>query len=217
MFQALERRIPKSEKYDHIQSRLDTGMTVNKVKVVSASEYSKRRDETFYRISRSQLYELYNEYEADEHESISETSNMEGSGPMIVTHTESARSEYSKPYLILDVREQEAYNTCHLVQARSYPIVMMRRDYVHPELYKFRNKPETLVILYCDDERISRDAAHVLVGRGVDNVFLLSGGLFEFAERFPPFVEGTLPDLPSSSSSRGSAKSGNLSTTNTLL
>ena len=197
----------KSEKYSHVTSKLDTGMTVDKVKVVSASEYSRRRDETFYRVTRGQLYELYTEYEAEDHETITETDYEEGNGPRIVTHSETSSAQYNKPYLILDVREQEAYQECHLVQARSYPSTMMRRDFTHPEIYHFKNKPETLIIVYCDDERISREAAHVLVGRGIDNVFLLTGGLLEFAERFPPYVEGNLPELPSNPS-RGAAKSG---------
>ena len=51
----------------------------------------------------------------------------------------------------------------------------MRRDQVHPELYNFRNKEGHLIILYCDDEKISLDAAKLLVQRGTDNIFLLTG------------------------------------------
>jgi hypothetical protein len=45
---------------------LDTGLTTGKVKVISSSEYARRRDEIFYRISKQQLSALYEEYEADE-------------------------------------------------------------------------------------------------------------------------------------------------------
>ena len=38
------------------------------------------------------------------------------------------------------------------------------------------NKPDRVIILYDEDERISTQAATVFVQRGVDNVFLLSGG-----------------------------------------
>jgi len=62
----MEKRVPKSEKYAHVQGVLDTGMTVDKVKLVSSSEYARRRDEIFYRITRRQLSELYEEYEAEE-------------------------------------------------------------------------------------------------------------------------------------------------------
>ena len=49
-----------------MQGVLDTGLTVDKVKLVSSSEYARRRDEIFYRITRKQLSELYEEYEAEE-------------------------------------------------------------------------------------------------------------------------------------------------------
>eukprot|EP01038_Epipyxis_sp_PR26KG_P011237 gene11237-15078_t len=203
---AMEKRIPKNEKYSHVQATLDTGLTVTKVKYVTAKEYAKRRDEIFFRITTSQLYELYNEYEATEYESITETANRGNHGAYagtpnnealrIVTHTENDSPIYSKPYLIFDVREMDEYQTCHLLQARTYPYTMMRRDQMHPDLYKFRNKPETLIIIYCNDEKISRDAAKLLVDRGTDNIYLITGGLQEFSMDFPAFIEGIPPSPP---------------------
>ena len=52
-----------------------------------------------------------------------------------------------------------------------------------------------LVIVYCDDERISRDVGKTLVDRGVDNVFLLTGGMNEFAVDYPSYVEGEVPNI----------------------
>lgn len=40
---AMERAIPKNSRFAHIQSSLDTGSNVNKVKTVTAREYAKRR------------------------------------------------------------------------------------------------------------------------------------------------------------------------------
>ena len=48
-------------------------MTVDKVKFVTAREFSKRRDEIFFRINRNNLYELFIEYEANEYESMSDS------------------------------------------------------------------------------------------------------------------------------------------------
>ena len=54
-----------------------------------------------------------------------------------------------------------------------------------------------MVIVYCDDERVSREAAKTFVDRGVDNIFLLTGGMLEFAVEFPFYIEGDVPsDLP---------------------
>ena len=153
---------------------MDTGLTVDKVKFVSNKEFSRRRDEIHFRVSKTQLYELYSEYEAEEYEDIA-SNDVNVNGPRIVSHSEFSSSQYSKPYLIFDVREADAFNACHLLQARNYAYTTMRRDQVHPELYNFRNKEGHLIILYCDDEKISLDAAKLLVQRGTDNIFLLTG------------------------------------------
>ncbi|RYG70437.1 rhodanese-like domain-containing protein [archaeon] len=188
----MERRVPKSNKYDHVTATLDTGVTVNKVKHVTAREYAKRRDEIFFRITRHQLYELYSEYEQDEYETISETHAVD-SKPRVVTYHEEDKPVYTKPYLILDMRDTNDYNTCHLLQARSFPDTLLRRDQYHPEIYRFRNKEEHLIILYCNDEKISQEAAAVMVTRGIDNIYLLSGGLAQFAADYSAFVEGEVP------------------------
>ena len=41
----MERTVPKSAKYANVQSKLNTGLTVDKVRVISAQEYARRRDE----------------------------------------------------------------------------------------------------------------------------------------------------------------------------
>lgn len=173
---------------------MDTGLTVNKVKVITAKECAQRRDEIFYRLTKTQLYNLYNEYELDERETIGDSLMGSPAGPRIVTYDQESQPHYSKPYLILDVREAREYNTCHLLHAKSYPYTLIRRDQYIPEIYQFRNKEESLIIVYCDDERISRDTAKTLVDRGIDNVFLLEGGLREFVFSYPAFVEGDIPD-----------------------
>jgi centrosomal protein CEP41 len=189
----MERTVPKGDKYAHIRGTLDTGLTIEKVKFITAREYSKRRDEIFFRINKNQLFELLNEYEVDEYESIAQTAH---NALKIVSYSENAGPVYEKPYLILDVREIHNFNEYHVLQARSFPYQMLRRDQMHPEVYRFKNKPETLIIVCCDDEKISHECAKVLVDRGVDNVYLLTGGIHEFAYEYPTYIEGRAPVNP---------------------
>ena len=88
---------------------------------------------------------------------------------------------YDKPYLILDVREIDEFNNFHILQPRTFPYQLLRRDQMHQEIYRFRNKPEMLIIVCCEDEKYSRESAKTLVDRAVDNVYLLTGGINEFA------------------------------------
>lgn len=213
----MEKRVPKSEKYAHVQGRLDTGLTVEKVKYVTAREYSKRREEIFFRINCGQLNDLFSEYEHDEYESLTDSFRGGDDTLKIVTHSaDTAEAVYNKPYLILDVREAELYNECHIVHGRSFPFALLRRDQLHPDVYRFRNKPETLIILYCNDEKTSCEAAKIMVDRGIDNIYVLNGGLYEFAEEFASYIEGAPPMGPSSRSKKASsASSSSRATTST--
>ena len=196
-------KLPKSKLYNHVTATIDSGPTIAKQRIINPKDIIKRRDEQFYRVTRGQLSELLIEYEDNNVEEI-----------------------LSKPFLLYDVRDVVDFKTCKIQGAQSYPATHVRRDYTPPELYDFKNKEECLVILYCDgnnhaitqsyyiwcfnvstifvclDERISSDVANTLVYRGTDNIFLLTGGLRAFAERFPEFVEGYYP-RPASTPVRG--------------
>lgn len=201
----MDKKVPKNNKYSHVYSKLDTGITVDKVKFITARESALRRDEIFFRLTPKQLYQLYNEYEREESETISEAGNYGSSssstyhsfnntsGPRIVTHLASSKPVYERPYLILDVRDVKSYKSNHLLQARSFPYTELRKDKVHPELYNFRNKSDSLIIIYCDNEQISKDTAKLLVDRGTDNIYLLTGGMSEFSLDYPSFIEGDDP------------------------
>ncbi|RMX58996.1 hypothetical protein pdam_00018160 [Pocillopora damicornis] len=62
----------------------------------------------------------------------------------------------SLPYLLLDVRDEDAYKQCHIIGGK--------------------NKLGKIIILYDEDERLAPAAATTFVQREVDNVFMLSGG-----------------------------------------
>ncbi len=195
----LDKRVPKSKKYEHITGRLNTGLTQAKVKVITVREFSRRRDEIYYRLQPEMLETLYMEYEHRDEigESLGHMGTQGNSGgPTIITHQEMARPIYDRPYLLLDVRDERDYASGHLLHARSFPHVLLRRDQLHPDIYSFRNKEERLIILYCDKEEVSRDAAKMMVDRGIDNIFLLTGGFHEFASKYSHRVEGEMPDLP---------------------
>nr|XP_006823488.1 PREDICTED: centrosomal protein of 41 kDa-like [Saccoglossus kowalevskii] len=100
------------------------------------------------------------------------------------------------PYLLLDIRDQDAYDNCHLITAKSYPVAMLSRSYNNytPDIIAYRNKPGKIIVIYDEDERIGTGAATTFSERGFDNLFLLSGGLKVAAGKFPEgLVTGTIP------------------------
>ncbi|VDP78766.1 unnamed protein product [Schistosoma mattheei] len=83
------------------------------------------------------------------------------------------------PYLLLDVRDRDDYDACHIITARNYPIAMLSRsvNFETTEMLAYRNRPDHIIIVYDEDERLAPRAASTLVQRGYCNLFMLSGGL----------------------------------------
>ncbi|RMB90276.1 hypothetical protein DUI87_33309 [Hirundo rustica rustica] len=120
------------------------------------------------------------------------------------------------PFLLLDVRDRDAYEQCHIVGAHSYPIATLSRtmnpytndilEYVsftwkHEEMRRpLNNSPRQknahgkIIIVYDNDERLASQAATTMCERGFENLFMLSGGLKVLAQKIPEgLITGTLP------------------------
>ncbi|CAH8541048.1 unnamed protein product [Dicrocoelium dendriticum] len=102
------------------------------------------------------------------------------------------------PYLLLDLRDRDEFDSCHIITAHSYPAAMLSRsiNYETAAMLAFRNQPGRIIVLYDEDERIAPRAATTLVQRGYSNLYLLSGGLKLAWKQFP---EGLLiGEMPAS-------------------
>lgn len=98
--------------------------------------------------------------------------------------------------LVLDVRDPEAHAMAKVVGSGSYPAPHLSRCFnpFTPELLAYSNKePARIIIIYDYDERVAVPAANLFFEKGVDNVFLLSGGIRALAASHPDLVEGSLP------------------------
>ena len=193
-----ETRVPENPKYADASAKVNSGATQNKVKYLTNRQVLMRRDETFRRIGRDDLAELFEEYEKidDEHLDTLGAGADPGNGPKVCVYEEDAKVSYERPYLVLDVRTPEEFAECHILQARNLPQRLLMQDKVQGDMYRFRNKEGMLIILYDADERLAAAAAHQLVHRGFDNCYVLSRGLTTFADAFPHYVEGDTTNLP---------------------
>ncbi|XP_075883332.1 centrosomal protein of 41 kDa isoform X2 [Nelusetta ayraudi] len=91
------------------------------------------------------------------------------------------------PYLLLDVREREQYEQCHIISAHSFPIALLSRT-MNPyakEVLEYKNAAGKIIIVYDEDERIASQAATTMCQRGFENLFMLSGGLKVTVQKFP--------------------------------
>uniref|UniRef100_A0A915EW11 Rhodanese domain-containing protein n=1 Tax=Echinococcus canadensis TaxID=519352 RepID=A0A915EW11_9CEST len=91
------------------------------------------------------------------------------------------------PYLLLDVRDRDEFDQCHIIKAISYPHTMLSRciNFEIRQMLAFRNKPGHIIICYDEDERLAPRVATMLTERGYENIFVLSGGLKVGWKLFP--------------------------------
>ena len=93
-------------------------------------------------------------------------------------------------FLLLDLREPDEYANWHIKEAINFPAANIGRDRTIPELYRFKNAPDKLIITYMNDERQGTAQASLLAEKGYENTFLLSGGIEKFLEENSDLVEG---------------------------
>ena len=101
-------------------------------------------------------------------------------------------------FLLLDLRDPEEYNLWRIKESINYPAPNIGRDKVIPELYRFKNQPDKLIIVYMFDERQGSQYAQLFSEKGYENVFLLSGGCEELLEKFSDLCEGRSVPVPKS-------------------
>ncbi|NXW61678.1 CEP41 protein, partial [Eurystomus gularis] len=113
------------------------------------------------------------------------------------------------PFLLLDVRDRDDYDQCHIVGAYSYPIATLSRT-MNPytnNILEYKNARGKIIILYDNDERLASQAATTMCERGFENLFMLSGGLKVLAQKIPEgLITGSLPVSCQVATPMGSAR-----------
>lgn len=67
--------------------------------------------------------------------------------------TEQLGINQNTKFLLLDLREPEEYSQYRIKEAISFPAPNVARDKIIPELFRFRNQPDKLIVVYMSDER----------------------------------------------------------------
>ena len=99
-------------------------------------------------------------------------------------------------FLLLDLRDPDEYDMWRIKEAINFPCANIARDKTIPELFRFKNQPDKLIVTYMNDERQGVQYAQLLSEKGYENTFLLSGGIESFLEDFTDLVEGRNVPVP---------------------
>jgi len=79
-------------------------------------------------------------------------------------------------FLLLDLREADEYNLWRIKESVNFPAPNIARDKMIPDLYRFKNQQDKLIVVYMFDERQGTQYAQMFTEKGFDNLYLLSGG-----------------------------------------
>ena len=101
-------------------------------------------------------------------------------------------------FLLLDMRDADEYNLWRIKESVNFPAPNIARDKMIPELFRFKNQPDKLIVVYMFDERQGSQYAQQFTEKGFENLYLLSGGCEEFLEKFSDLCEGRQVPVPKS-------------------
>ena len=121
------------------------------------------------------------------HRSVSEGHLLKSDMPQGNAEDEGVREKKETPYLILDIRSPEEYDSAHVVGARNYPHIRISRacNFETKDMLMYKNKQGKLIVVYDYDESVASRFCTTLIERGYENVFMLSGGLRVAYMKFP--------------------------------
>jgi centrosomal protein CEP41 len=225
----LKKRIVSNPRYDGIQPTVECGITAGLAKLIREAEPSvKQKEGELFRRIRASTVGAYLEEKLNE-EREREFREQYAHNPDFQRQAQGLSQvplppqldEYRLPvgpkrdYLILDVREREDFDRCHIAGAINYnPIKLAHATNPYtPDILQFKNKENRVIVLYDLDEEIvvGRKVANVFFEKGADNVVIISGGLKEFVQNFSHLIfgESPVPILPKNArvQSRGGTSS----------
>lgn len=213
-----------SNKYANVAGVIDSGPTTAKVKPgMTAQELAKKRNEIFKRVSIAKLTEALKCREV--HESIFSLAddapcNDDASiapslcskvttATVVSMHTIDAQPIKSQDdVMVLDVREREMYDKCHLQHAMHYDKRRLVQDQITPELWQFKQAVNKKLVVYDVDDKLTGEIATLLVQKGWENIYALTGGLEEVAATYSEILDGDSEKLRSAPSPTRSTRSG---------
>jgi centrosomal protein CEP41 len=97
-------------------------------------------------------YLMQKEEYKDNQSSVSVASAM--SGATAVTYaTDMIGITANTSFLLVDLRDPEDYNLWRIKESINFPAPNIARDKMIPDLFRFKNQPEKLIVVYMLDER----------------------------------------------------------------
>ena len=191
-----------NDRYKNIKNVVYTGPTMKNALKLSSSMVYKQRSELFKRIKPAMMIKLIlasqnkpikevNEYEYDYEQKVKKTKEIDLDN-ILSNKIKSTSEELSEiNFIIVDLREEKEYHKCHIKNAFSYPSSLISQDHFLKEMYIVKNKPNSIIIVYHKDDRTGSSVSDLLILKGFENIYMISGGFYDFSYSYPEYMIGT--------------------------
>ena len=191
-----------NDRYKNIKNVVYTGPTMKNALKLSSSMVYKQRSELFKRIKPAMMIKLIlasqnkpikevNENEYDYEQKVKKTKEIDLDN-ILSNKIKSTPEELSEiNFILVDLREEKEYHKCHIKNAFSYPSSLISQDHFLKEMYIVKNKPNSIIIVYHKDDRTGVSVSDLLILKGFENIYMISGGFYDFSYSYPEYMIGT--------------------------
>ena len=191
-----------NDRYKNIKNVVYTGQTMKNALKLSSSMIYKQRSELFKRIKPSMMVKLIvasqnksikevNENEYDYEQKVKKPKEIDLDN-ILSNKIKSTSEELSEiNFIIVDLREEKEYHKCHIKNAISYPSSLISQDHFLKEMYTIKNKPNSIIIVYHKDDKTGSSVSDLLILKGFENIYMISGGFYDFSYSYPEYMIGT--------------------------
>ncbi|KPI85927.1 hypothetical protein ABL78_5011 [Leptomonas seymouri] len=189
----LQRRPAPHKKFSSVQAVVESGATAQVAQYVKENRIKTKQQpgEFFKRIRTDTVANYIRSQEP-------KVALEDGGFARPMDEYGGAESGEGKPkidYLLVDCRDLEHYDTCHIKNALHYVKVRLHHatSPFLPEMYTFKNKENKMIVLYDLEEEVVASIANTMFQKGIDNVSIIAGGLREFAQDYEEMLTGPSP------------------------
>ena len=191
-----------NDRYKNIKNVVYTGPTMKNALKLSSSMIYKQRSELFKRIKPSMMVKLIvasqnksikevNENEYDYEQKVKKPKEIDLDN-ILSNKIKSTSEELSEiDFIIVDLREEKEYHKCHIKNAISYPSSLISQDHFLKEMYTIKNKPNSIIIVYHKDDKTGASVSDLLILKGFENIYMISGGFYDFSFSYPEYMIGS--------------------------
>ena len=191
-----------NDRYKNIKNIVYTGPTVKNALKLSSSMIYKQRSELFKRIKPSMMVKLIlasqnkqikevneNEYDYENNNKKKKEIDIDN---ILSNKKKSTSEELSEiQFIIVDLREKIEYYKCHIKNAYSYPSSLISQDHFLKEMYTIKSKPNSIIIVYHKDDKTGASVSDLLILKGFENIYMISGGFYDFSFSYPEYMIGS--------------------------